>query len=225
MGVEGSNIHKHQLANLDGLRTDKLPSVFLLFVISHFPDCTEPYSVPSYSLIQPVKCPVTSVEINVGFPLQWIPSYCDSPDWLKSILTTFTSVQPCLSFFFLCFLGPHMQHMEVPRLGVESELQLPSYATAMPDPSHIFNICCSLQQCWIRNPWVRPGIKSTFSWIFVRFITCWTTQELPALSLLEGSGLFLSDFSGAETHSTQMSFFKDCPHIVLLSLHASIDLI
>ena len=27
-----------------------------------------------------------------------------------------------LSFFFFCFLGPHLGHMEVPRLGVESEL-------------------------------------------------------------------------------------------------------
>ena len=27
-----------------------------------------------------------------------------------------------LSFFFFVFLGPHLQHMEVPRLGVESEL-------------------------------------------------------------------------------------------------------
>ena len=39
----------------------------------------------------------------------------------------------------LCFcfvLGPHLWHMEVPRLGVTSELQLPAYttATAMPDP-------------------------------------------------------------------------------------------
>ena len=42
-------------------------------------------------------------------------------------------------FFFLVFLGPHLRHMEVPRLGVEAELQLPAYttATATPDPSHI----------------------------------------------------------------------------------------
>ena len=35
--------------------------------------------------------------------------------------------------------GPHLQHREVPRLGVESELALLFYATAtaMPDPSHI----------------------------------------------------------------------------------------
>ena len=34
----------------------------------------------------------------------------------------------CFSFFG--FLGPHPQHMEVPRLDVESELQLPVYVTA-----------------------------------------------------------------------------------------------
>ena len=38
-----------------------------------------------------------------------------------------------VTFFF--FLGPLSWHMEVPRLGVESELQLPAYATAMTDPS------------------------------------------------------------------------------------------
>ena len=41
--------------------------------------------------------------------------------------------------------------MEVPRLGVESELQLPVYttATAMPDPSRICNLHHSSQ---ILNP-------------------------------------------------------------------------
>ena len=40
-------------------------------------------------------------------------------------------------FFFLVFLGPHLQHMEVPRLGVELKLKLPAYTTgtAKPDPS------------------------------------------------------------------------------------------
>ena len=35
-----------------------------------------------------------------------------------------------LPFLFLCFLGLHPQHVEVPRLGVESGLQLPAYTTA-----------------------------------------------------------------------------------------------
>ena len=40
-------------------------------------------------------------------------------------------------YYYYYFLGPHLQHMEVPRLGIESELELPAYttATAMPDPS------------------------------------------------------------------------------------------
>ena len=38
--------------------------------------------------------------------------------------------------YFFFFLGLHLQHMEVPRLQVKSELQLPAYtrATATPDP-------------------------------------------------------------------------------------------
>ena len=44
--------------------------------------------------------------------------------------------------------------MEFPGLGVESELQLQAYttATAALDPSHICDLCCRLQQCWILNP-------------------------------------------------------------------------
>ena len=35
-----------------------------------------------------------------------------------------------LFFVFLLFLGPLLRLMEVPRLGVRSELQLPAYTTA-----------------------------------------------------------------------------------------------
>ena len=42
--------------------------------------------------------------------------------------------------FYLCFLGPHLQHMKVPRLRVESELQLPPYATAMRDLSLVYDL-------------------------------------------------------------------------------------
>ena len=59
----------------------------------------------------------------------------------------------CLHFFKL-FLGPHLQHMEAPRLGVESELQLQAYAThtATPDLSCICDLHHSSWQCWIFNP-------------------------------------------------------------------------
>ena len=40
-------------------------------------------------------------------------------------------------FFYVS--GPYLQHIEVPRVGVEMELQLQAYttATATWDPSHI----------------------------------------------------------------------------------------
>ena len=53
------------------------------------------------------------------------------------------------------FLGPHLQHTEVPRLGVKSELQLPAQATAtaIPDPNCVFNLHhSSWQRQRILNP-------------------------------------------------------------------------
>jgi len=57
-------------------------------------------------------------------------------------------------YVFILLLGPHPQHMDVPRLGVESELQLPAYttATATPDPSHVYILHHSSRQLWILNP-------------------------------------------------------------------------
>ena len=57
-------------------------------------------------------------------------------------------------FFFFCFLGQHSQHVEVPRLGVQSERQLPAYdaTTATWDPSHIYDLHHSSQQRQIFNP-------------------------------------------------------------------------
>ena len=54
-----------------------------------------------------------------------------------------------LHFFFLCILRLHPRHMELPRLEVESELQLLAYApaTAMWDPSRVYNLHHSSPQC------------------------------------------------------------------------------
>ena len=64
--------------------------------------------------------------------------------------TLFCSVLFC----YFCFLGPHLWHMEVPRLGVQSEIQPPVYttATAMQDSSRICDLHHSSQQHWILNP-------------------------------------------------------------------------
>ena len=56
-----------------------------------------------------------------------------------------------LTKVFFCFLGPHLQHMEVLRLGVLSELQLLAYttATAAWDPSRVCNLHHIPRECWI----------------------------------------------------------------------------
>ena len=84
-------------------------------------------------------------------------------------------------FFFLCFLGPHLLHMEVPRLGVQSELQLLAYTTAIAtwDPSLV---CDLYHSSWLRqilNP-LRETRDSTCilmdtSWV----VTTAPQQELP----------------------------------------------
>ena len=67
----------------------------------------------------------------------------------------------CSVFFFFFFffwsfvlLGPHSQRMEVPRLGVELELQLPAYttATATPDQSRVCDLHQSSWQHQILDP-------------------------------------------------------------------------
>ena len=50
---------------------------------------------------------------------------------LHEIKKYFEIIKPLFFFFFFfCFLGSHLWHMEVSRLGVESELQFPAYTTA-----------------------------------------------------------------------------------------------
>ena len=52
-------------------------------------------------------------------------------------------LRSCLfGFCFVFLLGPHQWHMEVPRLGFESELQVPAYATATgtQDPSCVCDL-------------------------------------------------------------------------------------
>ena len=59
-----------------------------------------------------------------------------------------------LFIYLFCFLGLHPQHMEVPRLGVELELQPPVYTTAAAtqDLKDIFDLYHSSRQHWILNP-------------------------------------------------------------------------
>ena len=81
-------------------------------------------------------------------------------------------------FFFFVFLGPHPWHMEVPRLGIESELQLLTYATAAAIPYPSMSVICTTTHGSAGSlAW--PGIEPTSSWIRVRFVTAEPWQKLP----------------------------------------------
>ena len=82
------------------------------------------------------------------------------------------------SFFF--FLGLHPGNMEFPRLGVESEQQLPAYttATAMWELNYVCDLYHSSQQCRILDPLSRAGDQARILMIIVGFITTEPQWEL-----------------------------------------------
>ena len=81
----------------------------------------------------------------------WCILFLDGKERLK--IAVLSSLTQQIFFFSFFFLGPHVWHVEVPRLGVESELQLLPYttATATRDPSHACDLHCSSRQCQILN--------------------------------------------------------------------------
>ena len=115
-------------------------------------------------------------------------------NWIINLPT----VKLLKKLFFVVFLGPHSQHREVPRPGVELELQLLVYATAMAmrDPSCLCELHCSSQPL---THWARSGIRPTPSWILVGFLTCRAVTGTPRIislvfpisDILEGHQQFL----------------------------------
>ena len=75
------------------------------------------------------------------------------------------------SYFFFLFLFIAAQHMEVPRLGVRSELQLLAYTTAQGNSGSLTHS-------------VRPGIKPVSSWILVVFVNTEPQWELLVFVLI-----------------------------------------
>ena len=87
----------------------------------------------------------------------------------------FYSIFYFIYLFF--FLGPHLQHMEFPRLGAESELHLSAHttATATPNPSCIYNLHHSLQQSQILNQGSQGEARD---WTYVLMYTSWVLNPL-----------------------------------------------
>ena len=88
-----------------------------------------------------------------------------------------------LSLFFFCFLGPHLQHMKVPRLGVELELQLLATATASHSHSrfepHLWPLHHSSWQHQILNPLIEARAQTCILMDTSRVCYCWATTGTP----------------------------------------------
>ena len=80
--------------------------------------------------------------------------------------------------FIYCFLGPHLQHVEVPRLRVKSELQLLAYttATATWDPSHTCDLHYSSWQRWILTPLSKAKDQTCILMDISQICFCWATR-------------------------------------------------
>ena len=92
----------------------------------------------------------------------------------------------CVYYLHIHFLGPYLQHMEVPRIGVELEVQLLAYtkATAAQDPSSVCDLHHSSRQCQIINPLceARDQTHNLMVTSWIRF--CCTTRETSTHILL-----------------------------------------
>ena len=99
---------------------------------------------------------------------------------MSQYVDIYVSFMDYIFFFFFVFLGPHPRHMEIPRLGVTLELQLPAYttATSTPDLRHVCDLHHSSRQRWILNPLSKARIEPASSWIPVTFVSAKSRWEL-----------------------------------------------
>ena len=113
---------------------------------------------------------------------------------------------PFFFSFCFCFFGPQVWHAEVSRLGVTSELQLPTYVTApaMWDQSHICDLHHSSQKCWIPNPMSedrdRTRILIDTSWIHFHWVRMGTPQECDSVRTYMRAGKWLLSLSVPRCH-------------------------
>ena len=84
--------------------------------------------------------------------------------------------------------------MDVPRLGVESEMYPLAYTTAMQCQIWEKSASYTTADCNTRslNHWMRPGIKHASSWMLVRFVSAEPRRELLDSTTLNQSWQFYS---------------------------------
>ena len=159
---------------------------------------------------QKVKCLASLIfqRLNVWVNTMWeLPSYligllrglnkniatyivadCTTSDFLPKFIPKLGGY----AFIFFPFLRPHPWHMEVPKLGVELELQLPATSPATWDLSCIFDLHPARSNARSPTHWARPGMEPTSSWILVKFVSAVPQGELLGSIFCPCKGLSIS---------------------------------
>ena len=92
-----------------------------------------------------------------------------------------------LFLFFVFFLGLQLWHMEVPRLGVKSEL-LPRL-TPQPQQRGIWAASSTYTTVYgsvgSLTHWARPRIEPATSWLLVGLVNHWATMGTPKIEFLK----------------------------------------
>ena len=136
-----------------------------------------PFIVSKYWLYSPCCTiyPCSWFIPKSSYLLLLYPHLTPTPILSPVVTTSLFSISVSVVFLFFSF-WPNLKRMEVPRLGVELELQPLAYATApaMPDPNCICSLLhCSSQQRWILNP---PS--KARDWIRILMDTDWVLNPL-----------------------------------------------
>ena len=110
---------------------------------------------------QSVRDAIVALGEKLDFRVLPNTEYLTSKVGFRSLTAQFLSKEMASAQFFFAILGPHPQHMEVPRLGVESELPLLAYATATAtqDLSQVCDPHDSSRQRWILNTLRGQGLN------------------------------------------------------------------
>ena len=118
----------------------------------------------------------------------------------------------------MVLLGLHLWHIEVPRLGVKLELQLPAYttATAMPDPRHICELHCSLQQCQILNPLTEARDQNRVLMDTSLVCYCWAKTGTSNRFLVYGAPEFLYLLEKSSLYKIILSWLSTSTFIILV---------
>ena len=132
------------------------------------------------SVFQDLRCPSRCVVVSPCFSFH----FADNMLWC--ILSYLSSVHLLWSgAVTLVFLGErgHMRHIELPRLGVKLELQLPAYtpAIAMCDLGQVCDLHHSSRQGWILNPLIKARDWTHILMVTSQVLNQWATRGTPSL--------------------------------------------